>query len=185
MNESQNLYFLWRRYTSGDQKSFKQIFETLYPALFSYALRLLKQPDLAENAVSDTFTKIIQYPDKGDIDSPERWFFTIIKNNCISYWRKQNRRNDILTSLFSDDLKFNSYPDAEYILDKSFITSLISTRLNNRDFTIWQLMNEGYDNSEIAKIMEITKKTVGNRKSLIRANLVGILEETENLSTTY
>ncbi len=184
MHESQNLYILWRRYTSGDQKSFKQIFETLYPSLFSYALRLLKQPDLAENAVSDTFTKIIQYPNKNEIDSPERWFFTIIKNNCISYWRKHNRRNDILTSL-SDDLKFNTYPDAEYDLDKSFITGMISNRLNKRDFTIWQLMNEGYDNSEIAKIMEITKKTVGNRKSLIRANLVGILEETENFSTVY
>ncbi len=182
MEDNQSLMFLWNRYASGDDSAFEQIFELYYPMLFSFALGILKQPDLAENAVADAFTKIIEYPEKSKIETPESWFFTITRNHCLSYWRKRNRRAGILNNIRSQ-FESNVYPDAEFTLDKSLITNLLESRLNKRDFAIWELSNQGYDNAEIAEALGITKKTVGNRKSLIKTDLTALIAELENNQT--
>ena len=54
---------------------------------------------------------------------------------------------------------------------------IIRSTLVEKDYQIWQLHQQGYDNQEIAEIVGATEKTVANRKSAARAKLKEVFKK--------
>ena len=60
---------LVRRLLDSDLEAFERVYERHSPRVYALCLRMLKSPDLAEEALQDTFWQLWSRPDRFD---PER-----------------------------------------------------------------------------------------------------------------
>ena len=56
-------------------------------------------------------------------------------------------------------------------LQKEDLEKRIKNILNDKEWQIWQLHQQGYDNREIASTLKLTEKTAANLKSIARNKL--------------
>ncbi len=160
----------WERYVRGDKGAFGELYAYYHKSLTAFCLGRLKNFELAENAASETLVKLLQYEEPEKIDNFENFLFTVARNVCNTTWTKNVRRNRLIEKELEASPRVQA-PDAEQRFATENIDKLIRENLTEKDYSIWQLHQQGYDNAEIAEILTMTEKTVANRKSETRKKL--------------
>lgn len=135
----------------------------------------LKEKELAENAASDTLMKLLHQSEPELIDNFEGWLFTVAKNECNTYWSAQERRKELLKENY--EVETEHRPEVEDHFSSENVDEIIRSNLDEIDYRIWQLYHEGYDNDEVASMMNMNEKTVANRKSAARMKLKSVLRK--------
>jgi len=166
---------LWKRFIDGDKSAFGGIYSYYHKSLTVFCVGRLGNIDLAENAASETLIKLLEYPNPEKIENYENWIFAVAKNVCSTYQSKSTRRKNILNENYNFEI--NQSPEVESKMSVDNIDQLIRSNLDDRDYKIWQLHQQGYDNQEIADILDSTVKTVANRKSTARQKLKRVFKE--------
>ncbi|HPG26490.1 MAG TPA: sigma-70 family RNA polymerase sigma factor [Myxococcota bacterium] len=85
---------LVRRLLDSDLEAFERVYERHSPRVYALCLRMLKSPDLAEEALQDTFWQLWSRPDRFD---PERgalitFLFQVARSRCLDRLRFERRR---------------------------------------------------------------------------------------------
>lgn len=76
----------------GDRGAFHTLYEMAAPAVFGFALSLLRRREDAEDAMQETFVKIMRAaPQYAPAGKPMAWILTIARNACMSHLREQTR----------------------------------------------------------------------------------------------
>lgn len=166
---------LWERYVQGDRSAFGELYSFYHKSLTAYCMGRLKTIELAENAASETLIKLLQYPRPSEIDNFENWLFTVAKNECNTVWATAERRRKLIEANY--EVVNDQLPEVEGKFSVENIDELIRQNLDQTDYKIWQLHQQGYDNDEISEITGINEKTVANRKSMVRSKLKLILKD--------
>ena len=74
----------------GDQTAFEELFHTYHAKLFSFARKLLRDDELAREAVLDVFLKFWNQREKITITkSVEAYLFVSTRNQCFNYLRSR------------------------------------------------------------------------------------------------
>lgn len=165
------------RPTSSSQKSFdpEQWVDQYGDYLFRYALGRLRNPELAENAVQETFLAALKARDSFAGKSSERtWLTGILKHKILDHFR-QNYREVPVTDLQSDEKTIDGFfdaaeqmktlpsgwlPDPKKLLEtKEFwgIFEMCRDKLPKATadaFTLREI--DGMDSRETCKVLEIT-----------------------------
>jgi RNA polymerase sigma-70 factor (ECF subfamily) len=165
---------LWEQYVNGDKAAFGELYTYYHKSLTAFCLGRLKSIALAENAASETLIKLLQYAKPGEIENFERWLFTVVKNECNTIWSTAERRRKLLEDNY--EVVNNHTPEVDEKFSVENIDQLIRQNLDETDYRIWQLYQQGYDNNEVAEIMRMSEKTVANRKSAARNKLKTVLK---------
>ena len=80
---------------SGDVRLFEEIYNTYYPVLYNYALSITKTQIIAEDAVSEVFTRLWEGRREIMIDSSlKSYFFKSVYHQCLNmlkHIRVQNK----------------------------------------------------------------------------------------------
>ena len=137
---------------------FEKYFRVMYLPLGMYALRIVENTEIAEDVVSEVFSKIWQKLERGEeIENFKTYIYRSVRNDCISYLRKQK-----------ETVGLENIPEAD---EESIDTS-------ERDAKIWKAVEDlpekcrrvfllskrdGLSNEEIAEEMDISIKTVKNQ----------------------
>ncbi len=166
---------LWEKYVNGDREAFGVLYSKYHKSLTAYCIGRLKDRELAENAASDTLMKLLNHPSPGSIDNFESWLFTVAKNECNTYWSTLERRKELLKNNY--EAGSESRPEVEDRFYSENADQLIKDNLDETDYRIWKLYHEGYDNDEVASMMNLNEKTVANRKSAARMKLKSLLKK--------
>ena len=166
---------LWEKYIQGDRDAFGVLYSKYHRSLTAYCIGRLKDKALAENAASDTLMKLLHHPNPESIDNFESWLFTVAKNECNSHWSAQQRRSELLKENYVAQTEHR--PEVEDHLSSENVDELIRSSLDETDYRIWKLSHEGYDNEEVASILNMNEKTVANRKSAARMKLKSVLRK--------
>jgi RNA polymerase sigma factor (sigma-70 family) len=166
---------LWERYVQGDKTAFGELYTYYHKSLTAFCMGRLRTIELAENAASETLIKLLQYSQPGDIENFESWLFTVAKNECNTLWATAERRRKLMEANYELDENQRAEVDVKYSVEN--IDELIRQTLDDTDFEIWQLYQQGYDNNEIAEMTNMNEKTVANRKSEARSRLKVVLRE--------
>lgn len=152
----------------NDQEKFSKYYMPCHRGLTMFCLGMLRDKELAENVASDTLVKFWNYPKLTEIKDVRSWLFVAAKNLCINYINKTARRHEIDRSLnFSNSV----IAAGEQHMIATGIEEIIQQSLNKKEYTIWQLHQEGYDNKEIAKRLQSSEKTIANLKAMARKKL--------------
>jgi RNA polymerase sigma factor (sigma-70 family) len=166
---------LWERYVQGDKTAFGELYTFYHKSLTAFCLGRLKSRELAENAASETLVKLLQYPSPSEIENFESWLFTVAKNECNTQWATAERRKRLLQNNY--EVKQDQKPEVEQKFSIENIDQIIRDSLDETDYKIWQLYQQGYDNGEVAEILGLNEKTGANRKSSARNQLKIILKK--------
>jgi len=76
----------------GDVKTFEHLYKSFYSDLFHYAVKLTTQPELAEDAIHDTFTYIWQNRKQlGKVTSVKFYLLRSVRNRCLKLLQKGQR----------------------------------------------------------------------------------------------
>ncbi len=145
-----------------DTKTFAQMYETVYQDLYRFALCMLRNPQDAEDAVSEAV--VAAYENIGKLkkeDAFKSWIFTILSNICKKKWRnaaREETRSDeeMLFSTASEE------PDIGVALDvrKAFFL------LEDEEQTIVGLsVFGGYTSQEIGDALKLNPNTVRSKRS--------------------
>ena len=145
-----------------DKKTFAQMYETVYQDLYRFALCMMRNPQDAEDAVSEAV--VAAYENIGKLkkeDAFKSWIFTILSNICKKKWRnaaREETRSDeeMLFSAASEE------PDIGVALDvrKAFFL------LEDEEQTIVGLsVFGGYTSQEIGDALKLNPNTVRSKRS--------------------
>ncbi len=160
----------WHAFVCGDRNAFGAVYQHFHRVLTSYCLGRLKDTELAENAASEVMVKLLNHPEPKEIAHVEHWLYVVARNYCNTSYTKQQKRQGLLEQSGTLD-KQHARPEAELRLNAESVDQLIQATLNETDYRIWDLHQQGYKNEEIAVRLSLNEKTVANRKSAARAAL--------------
>ncbi len=147
---------------NSDIKVFEKLFRSLYPALCGYALKILKDPDQAEEIVQDVFYTFWKKRESLIINvSIKSYLYKSVYNKCMHYFEHQNVVNNYAQSAVYHN---SAYYNPEEGLHTGEIYALYRKTLNQlpeRCREIFQLSRKyGLKYNEIAEKLSISIKTV-------------------------
>src|SRR5687767_2523578 len=104
-------------------------FETLYrqhaPAVYRYALSVVRRPDLAEDLTADAFVALFRDLDRIDPSQLPGWLITVVRNRARDMWRRrmvEERHAEQVSRMASPT--GNATPLEEWILQSPDLTAV-------------------------------------------------------------
>jgi RNA polymerase sigma-70 factor, ECF subfamily len=159
---------LVERAKRGEAEAFEGIFREHSRMAFSVARRLLKDPDMAQEVVQDTFVDVMRKIGSFRGEAPlGAWIRRIALNRSLmllrSYWHKHGQLADEETLE-----RYHGGSGPNTIGEESDLSEALGTLSPTSRTVVWLYDVEGYTHAEIASLMG---KTVSFSKSqLARAH---------------
>ena len=156
-------HILMLRIQQNDTMAFNLLFEKYYYYLCVISDKILKNNELAKEAVSDVFLKIWQQRETLHIHTSIKAFLTTsVRNLSIDYWRKENQHGNFL-DISSVENNFMIVSSEENIIyyETVYIIEQAIENLPPQGKIIFQMSREeGLKYREIAETLNISIKTV-------------------------
>lgn len=168
----QSLEELLARVAIRDRAAFNQLYSQTSSKLFGVLLRMLKNEQLAEDVLQDTYVRIWRKADtyRAGRNEPMTWLHSIARYRAIDLirkHRKESRDRGIDEALEQSNPAFSVLENLER-LDKEKLMDCLKELDQDHSDAIVSSYCEGYSHSELS---EKLKKPVGTIKSWIRRGL--------------
>lgn len=142
----------------GSTEALSQLYREASPAVYAYALSVLKNNHDAEDVLHDCFVSIAtsagSYRTKG---KPMAWILTIAKNLCLKHLRQQSKTTEWNPDIWNDgmDMNFSMTTDDRVVIRECM------ERLSDEERQIVVLHAvAGFKHREIASLLGLTLSTV-------------------------
>lgn len=151
----------------NSEKTFKELFDTYYPALCLYCKRFIGDKGAIEDIVQDVFVTLWSKKDKIKFDDSAIFYLkTCAKNNSINYLIHQKHEQKYIDDIVS---KAPCYDDGDNVYTIRELQELLRKSLsrlpeNYKKTYVLSYMN-GKTNSEIAELLGVSTKTVERYKT--------------------
>lgn len=166
-----------------DQTAQFEVYKLFYKAMFNAALRIVKDTfeaeDVMQEAFLSAFTKLDSF--KGEVPFGA-WLKKIVINKSLTHFKKNSRFEEVklddvaykMSDGISQDSIENEEADYTFLKVKEILKTMGQLKENYRIVLTLSLI-EGYDNEEIAEIMNIThencRTTISRAKNKLRSLL--------------
>ena len=139
-----------------DEEKFSQLYETYFHSLWYIAFGYLKDTQLAEDMVQETFIKVSEHLSAiQDIHSKMTKYFlvTITRNKCIDYIRKRNRMPETLLEIQDYLSEYDNIPLERVIHQETLdeLTQIINTLDDSYRVPLKLRYIQGLSNMEISR----------------------------------
>lgn len=171
----------------GNTKAFEAIVYTHTDRLFQYALRLLRDPDDAEDFVQDVFMELWQSREKLHITtSLSAYLHGMLKHRFLRHVSRANLHAEAMAHLLRRmDQMQDSILDVMAASDLQQTLSEAIDRLPENMRRVFILRNEDYSLREIAQVMGLAEQTVkGYHSELNRRIREAVLAKHPDISHT-
>lgn len=168
-NQMDDLQQCWESVLAGDTNALRIIHEHLYPSLHHYAKSMLKDEELADDAIQDIFIKAWTQRQKiGKLQHVKAFFFTMLRRHNLNQLRSLKTRL-VHLGLFTaaqNDIEFS--PEEIVVRseaafeNKSRIGQLLNELPKRQKEVIYLKYFEELDYKDIAMIMKINYQSVVN-----------------------
>ena len=160
--------FLWKALKEGDLNAFSVLFESYYPDLHSYGLKISKNTAVTEDTLQDFFLYVFEHRENlSDLDTIAPYLFTSYRRFLLKVMKKNNK---LTHTDFSEDTFVDLQFTAEEIMTEQETTifrnknlSVLLNKLPSRQKeAIYLKYYSGLKASEISEIMGINYQSVVN-----------------------
>ena len=162
----------WRRENTGDMAAFERIMSQCERRVLRVALRLLNNPQDAQDAAQEVFLRL--YKHLGNLDETrgyEAWLYRVTVNVCRDIAR--GRRRSVGLAEVPDPVapQPDAYHDAERAQQREIVRRGL-TRLGEKERAALVLRDvEGLSTREVAEILGSSENTVRSQISTARLKL--------------
>ncbi|MBY6037905.1 sigma-70 family RNA polymerase sigma factor [Fictibacillus nanhaiensis] len=167
----------WELYLQVQEEN-KEALERLYDRyeklLFSFSYKMVKQKEMAEEAVQDVFMKLwrkkgIYTEEKGKFSS---WILTVTRNACIDLIRKQNK-NEV--EILERDIDYERAESVEETVtwneERTLLKEAVATLTEEQQDIVDLFYFRGYSQADIADKKNLPLGTVKGRVRLALKHL--------------
>jgi RNA polymerase sigma-70 factor (ECF subfamily) len=159
-----------------DEKMFEFIFKAYFPRLMAFAKKFIHDKNAAEDIIQEVFLKVWVKRKEIEEETFQSYIFTLVRNACLNHIKHQQivnshqiemedtSREEILyyADFFSDPFHQTVFNELQDEIEKAI------QQLPEQTSRVFRLSRfEGMKNSEIAKILNVSIRTV--EKHNIRA----------------
>ncbi len=156
-----------------------QLYKLYYKAMYNSALRILKNEfeaeDLMQEAFLSAFTKLNDFKEEVTFGA---WLKRIVINKSLTQLKKNNRYNEVKMEIVTNDVEEVTNVNYNTLNTKDILSAINSLKDNYRIILTLSLI-EGYDNEEIAQILNYSNENVRTTISRAKNKLKGILTQNE------
>lgn len=163
----------------------EKLYYTYRQQMFQEAFSILEDKSLAEDAVSESFVRIINNLNKIECDDSPRtrnFLLTICRNVALDFYRKRKHNNSHFQEP-KNDISFQNTPE-NIVIDKESINRIMEIILNmDAIYKDTLLLNKVYHISrgDIAKMFGISPEAVTKRLQRAKAEIKRQLAKEEIL----
>lgn len=98
----------------GDKSALENLYKSMSKPVYFYVLRLVGDPDVAEDVMQDTFVSVMRscasYDER---EKGKSWIFTIAKNRAMDYLRRANKTVSLEEGeIYADGMTFTDETDS-------------------------------------------------------------------------
>lgn len=169
---------------NGEQPAQFEIYKLYYKAMYNTSLRIVKDSfeaeDIMQEAFLSAFTKLDSF--KGEV-AFGAWLKRIVINKSLTHLKMNNRFTEVKLevverSLSNNEEEFLMNEEIDYssIRAKEILDAMGNLKENYRVALTLNLI-EGYDNTEIAQIMQISNENCRTTISRAKNKLRKLLSE--------
>ena len=183
---------LWSLTLKGDTDAFRDIHRELFKGLYNYALKLLQDGELANDAVQDLFVKIwVRRESIGAVQKVKPYFFTALRRQVLNQLRNHQIRELHIGGLPRPDIDFSPEEivvrNEEYENLQNKIAALLNELPRRQKEVIYLRYFEEMDYSQIADVMGIHYQSVLNltQKALQKLRSADLLSMLFYLAALY
>jgi len=159
---------------NGDPVAWNQMINAYSKAVYNIALNFFAERDIAQDVTQEIFIKIYHNLDKFREDKNfSSWVFTLSRNYCIDYWRK-NKKYFLHTQELDEKLSVGNPSPEENLINESEIEKLRKNISQlEPELRLILILRDIQDLSyqEIAKNFSIPEGTVKSRINRARLKL--------------
>ena len=171
---------LMKRISVGDERAFQQLFDIYYPQVRGFVLSFVKNFDDTEDIVQSVFIKLWQKRDRlADVINPNAYLFRMGRNAIMNFLANKKYVVQPLSVGFNkDDSSLDATPqDLLEMQDTKLLIDMVVCNMPTQRRQVYEMSrNEGLSNEEIAKRMNLTKKTIENHLNLALKELRKVLK---------
>jgi RNA polymerase sigma-70 factor (ECF subfamily) len=162
----------------GDDAAFGALYDRYNVRITSYAYRLLRRQEEAEEICTETFVRVVER--KASTGSVRAWLFTIAHRLCLDRLRRHQRRQRLL-EWFGWSVAERPSPEEVASLDQRVtrLESALGGLGEEHRAIVWLTYTEGLSSPEIAPIVGLTEQQVRSRLTYARRLLKAALEESD------
>ncbi|MDW7692407.1 sigma-70 family RNA polymerase sigma factor [Flammeovirgaceae bacterium SG7u.111] len=153
----------------NDKIAFRQFYEFYFEKLFSFALRFLKSRELAEEVVSEVFTKVwIDRSKLLEIKNLDTYLYVLVKNLSLTIIKKSLKEKNAHLSLDESHFDFaieNFTPESSYFAEelRNEIDKVVDTLPIACKNAFLLVKEDHLTYAEAGEILEISPFTVKNQ----------------------
>jgi len=186
------LHDWWLQALGGDTLAFRAIHGELFRGLYDYALKLLQDSVLADDAVQELFVKIwVKRAVIGPLQKVKPYFFTALRRQILNQLRNLHLRELRIRALPRPDIDFSPEEivvrNEEYQSLQAKIAVVLNELPKRQKEVIYLHYFEEMDYAQIADVMGIHYQSVLNltQKALKKLRSANLLSLLLSLSTLY
>ena len=170
--------FSHRKIQQGNIKEFERPFRKMYTELCHYALRFVKDMDVAEEVVQDLFYNYWKNKDRIDINtSLKSYLYQATKNRCLKVIEHNSVKERYVQEIQAQQVEHSF--EADQAVETEELTQIIDSTLDQLPERCRQIFImsrfEGMKYHEIAEKLSVSIKTVeanmGKALKIFRINL--------------
>ncbi len=167
MNQNISISYkdLAQRIKEGDMAAYRELFDKFGPKIYHFSLSYLKSKDESEELVQDVFLKLWERRSSIDASqSIEAFLFKMAVNIIYDFIRHRNVQHAFTDyALTNFDNHTNNTWESIVMEDVKSIVETLIARLPQQRRKVYHLSKiEGLSNDEIARQLNISKRTVEN-----------------------
>ena len=160
------------RIRKGDKKAFEALFFEYHEQLSRFANSITRSREFARDAVQDVFLKIWRNRKELDIHTSAKvYLYQAVRNQSLNLLTKQKSQQRLRENFLSEikSIRVSEYPETNLTPQEQELIKRIWEvvgEMPERRRLVFELHRKhGFSYKEIAKILEITRKTVENHMS--------------------
>jgi RNA polymerase sigma-70 factor (ECF subfamily) len=157
---------LFREMAAGGEEAFRLLFDRYKTRLLYLAVKMLKTPAVAEEAVQDVFMRVWINREKfHTIDDPEAYLFTMAYNSIYSQLKKIARESRLRSELVQlvQDIQYTTDEQVLAHESETLINQAVAELPPQRQAIFKLSRQQGLSHEEIARQLNISRHTVKNQ----------------------
>lgn len=165
----------------GNEIAFKKLYDATSPQLYSLLLRMLRNPDSAQDVLQDAYVKIWHKADSyaPDRGAPLTWLLTIARYSALDRVRKQRPEvtlpddPDLEASVLEDETRQDPSDETEQLEALGAVQTCLQTLQSQQRDSVLLAYYEGLTHEELSLQLDTPLGTV---KSWVRRGLSRLRE---------
>lgn len=158
---------IWvRKARRGDPKAFARLYGKIYQDLYRFALYMMKNPQDAEDMVSEAVMAAYENIGKLEKDASfGNWMFRILSNCCKKRLVSGRKEAEASGKMMQEESALEmADPGSDYAKSQD-VRDAFFTLSEEERFIVGLSVFGGYKSNEIAKVLELKPATVRSKRS--------------------